>query len=714
MASKRFVLAWTAGLLAMVQSPGAARAAALCAHLVPTMDAATTSARRDVRPEDLLALRDIGPYEATAPLFSISPDRMSVALQLRQADAQSNSYCQAIMIVPLSGGRPIVADRGGDLIRVELVGVADLTVGSGIPEIITPAWSADGRWVAFLKKQSGRVQVWKAWSDGTGSEPLTKSHWDVVRFALTPDGHSLVFVTRPQATELKGAAQREGLAGFHYDDRFIPTVGAEPQLPGTLKEEIETLDLRTGFSRPATSSERTLLPQPQYMLPKSADYTPTDREHHEAWVAAVGGSFATPETTVKYQSSNGAIISCASVLCSQARAPAWLIDRGRRIVFLRREGWARGTTGIYQWFPGSKSPKRIFSTIDYLVDCHPIAETLLCLREAATEPRRLVKIDLLTGSMKTIFDPNPEWASLTLGRVRRINVRNNVGLESTADLVYPVRYRAGQRYPAVVVQYVSRGLLRGGVGDEYPIFALAAKGYAVLSVNRPPHIGLLAGAGDLVAAERANLRNWANRKSILSSIETPLQQLIDDGLIDPKKIGITGLSDGSTTVQYAMVHSSMFAAAIMSGCCWERTQGALLGPQIDRTFTQVGYPNLLTQAPEFWHEISIVQNAQTIRVPLLIQAADTEYLGALEAYTALRQAGKPVDLFIFPDEFHNKWQPAHRLTIYQRSIQWFDFWLKGEDRSEGADEKRLENWITLSQDKNETRFISENSGQPVN
>src|SRR3546814_7367490 len=40
-------------------------------------------------------------------------------------------------------------------------------------------------------------------------------------------------------------------------------------------------------------------------------------------------------------------------------------------------------------------------------------------------------------------------------------------------------------YPLVVVQYDTRGFLRGGTGDEYPIQALAASGFAVLSVSRP-------------------------------------------------------------------------------------------------------------------------------------------------------------------------------------------------------------------------------------
>ncbi|MDQ2762378.1 MAG: peptidase, partial [Pseudomonadota bacterium] len=54
-----------------------------------------------------------------------------------------------------------------------------------------------------------------------------------------------------------------------------------------------------------------------------------------------------------------------------------------------------------------------------------------------------------------------------------------------------------------------------------------------------------------------------------------------------------------------------------------------------------------------------------------------EYRGALASYTALREVGKPADLFVFPNEHHIKWQPAHRLAAYWRSLDWFDYWLRG-------------------------------------
>ena len=100
-----------------------------------------------------------------------------------------------------------------------------------------------------------------------------------------------------------------------------------------------------------------------------------------------------------------------------------------------------------------------------------------------------------------------------------------------------------------------------------------------------------------------------------------------------------------------------------------------VGPAAARYFHAVGYPRLTEQDDAFWCAISLSRNARRITVPVLLQLADDEYLTALESYTALRETGAPIDMFVFPGEHHVKYQPAHRLAIYRRGLAWFDFWL---------------------------------------
>src|SRR3546814_7951867 len=90
-----------------------------------------------------------------------------------------------------------------------------------------------------------------------------------------------------------------------------------------------------------------------------------------------------------------------------------------------------------------------------------------------------------------------------------------------------------------------------------------------------------------------------------------------------------------------------------------------------QSLRQMGYPPVTRAVPAFWKPMSLAMNAGKIRAPLLMQLADREYLLGLEAWTALKDHGKPVEMYVFPDEYHYKWQPAHRRAVYQRSLDWF-------------------------------------------
>jgi dipeptidyl aminopeptidase/acylaminoacyl peptidase len=399
------------------------------------------------------------------------------------------------------------------------------------------------------------------------------------------------------------------------------------------------------------------------------------------------------------QGVNGQPIACAHVICEDVTRPWWTAD-GQRVRFLVREGWARASIGIYEWIPGPDAPRRLYLTDDVLVDCAPIGDDLICLREGSLQPRRLERLALASGHRTVLFDPNPGFARLRTGAVERLKLRNSFGLESVADLVLPVGYRPGTRYPLVVVQYDTRGFLRGGTGDEYPIQAFANRGYAVLSAGQPRSVARDDRSSDNPAAvSRKNLAGFADRRSALSSVETGVQLLVDRGIADPARIGITGFSNGATTTTFALLQSKLFSAAAMSSCCFDTTLPTRVGPYAARYFAASGYPRLIDRDDDFWKSISLSLNARRVSTPILLQVPEREMMSALESYTALREADQPIDMYVFPDEYHSKKQPAHRLAIYRRALDWFDYWLKGE-RSAAPDRQReLVHWDTLKRER---------------
>jgi dipeptidyl aminopeptidase/acylaminoacyl peptidase len=176
-----------------------------------------------------------------------------------------------------------------------------------------------------------------------------------------------------------------------------------------------------------------------------------------------------------------------------------------------------------------------------------------------------------------------------------------------------------------------------------------------------------------------------------------LEVMLDDvdrrGIVDPKRVGITGLSSGATIVEQGLVYTQRFAAA---SSAYSNT-GAINYYFLPAEMRDV--QRKLHGAPfapqNGWGRRSVGLNAARINVPYLIQVADREYLHTLQNYIDLKDAGKPVELFVYPDEYHEKWQPAHRYAVYRRNLQWMMFWLQDVEASDPVDPAQYERWRQL-------------------
>ena len=91
-------------------------------------------------------------------------------------------------------------------------------------------------------------------------------------------------------------------------------------------------------------------------------------------------------------------------------------------------------------------------------------------------------------------------------------------------------------------------------------------------------------------------------------------------------------------------------------------------------------------------------NADRIQTPLLVNASDSEYIANLSLITSLQQLQRPVDLFVYPDELHVKNWPSHRYKIYERNLDWYRFWLKGEEDPAPCKSAQYKYWRQFRED----------------
>ena len=641
-------------------------------NVAPSSTIVPTQSKVGVTADDLVRLSDLGP-SSPAPgehVIGLSPDKRFAAVQVRTADPSINRYRIRIDVIDLSSrDAPRTIDEGGDVALQYVSGIGGRTVSTGYAAATPLIWSPDGSWVYFLKRFGTTAQVWRAALGGGRSVAVTHDAEGVDDFIISKYGDQLTYTSRRLDADLQASLRAEYLRGFKYDTRFVPLFDDRPQQSVT-KPTTRVIDLRTDLARDATIIEAASFDRQVQIVRKG--FAVTSRTGETALISE--SDHGTRRVAVRL--ANGLEQICSSLECSGPTAVWWTKD-GNRVRFIRREGWGNDETAIYEWQPGAAHPKRLYVTQDLLIDCQSVDDRLVCARERSADPRHIIVLDPRSGKARTIYDPNEEFRRRSLGKIERLHWRNEFGTETFGDLVYPVGYVRGHAYPLVVVQYISRGFLRGGVGDEFPIQAFANRGYAVLSVQRPDRNLLPSASITEKAQDDRSKAKLADRRDVLSSIETGVQSLIDRGIADPRQIGITGLSDGSSTVQFALVNSSMFKAASVSGCCWDPYQDAIVGPGAAEAYHQSGWPELINYNSVFWSHISLVENARRIAAPILIQQSDDEFRGAIASYTALKQAKRAVALFVFPNEHHVKWQPAHKLAAYERNLRWFDFWLRG-------------------------------------
>ena len=655
---------------------------------------------RSVKAIDLVELSDIGrsdPNESASP-FGISPDGHSIAFLLRRANAHENDYCQRLMVAPMDGSRePREIDRGGAFIRADFPLHNFTSVMSGYAKVITPRWSPDGKYIAFLKRSGRIAQVWVVAGDGKApAQSVTAMPDNVDNFAWAADGQSLVVATRPGIRLQAEAIAREARTGFLFGDRFAPDKADRPIPIEPVQPVYHTVALATGLMRPSKPIEigRLAEHRPESVAPAARSFVKAE-SGAAAWLEPLHPRRLLSQSRLVMALPDGRKQRCEEPGCFGIRQIWWSADGGT-LYARQKTGWAGSQTALMRWRVGEPKPTRIMVTDDALIGCDFVHEELVCAREGSVRSRELVAIDPDSGQERIIFDPNPDFRAIKLGKAQRFHFSNAYGVESFADLVLPPDHKPGSKHPLIVVQYISHGFLRGGTGDEFPIQLFAAKGFAVLSFARPDF------AVETVAAETSTefsrwLReDWLDRRSVQSSLEIAVDKAVSTGAVDPNRMGISGFSDGTSTTQWALINSSLFKVAALGACCEDMYAYPLnAGPYYTRWTREIGYHFLEPGADDYWRPMSLALNADRIDTPILVQTGDSEYEIGLDVMDAFKRRGKAIELFIMEDEPHFKYQPAHRLAMYERSTEWFQFWLMQQVNCDPAKASQYSRWKAM-------------------
>jgi dipeptidyl aminopeptidase/acylaminoacyl peptidase len=665
-----------------------------------------------VTPQDLIAIADVGagiPGGTSSAYdfdgISVSPNHAHIAVETRHADLQRNTTIIRWQVIDLDGEhRAVDVGDGGEPIPYTYKG---LIGGYSPPQ--HPTWSPDSQWIVYRRKQNGQVQLWRSRRDGSLQEQLTHNAADVESYRWSEDGNTILFRVGEARESLLAGLALEGRRGFLYDHRFAPFYERAPIAePGPSSEgTLWALEVDDEVERPATPDEKSEFARLSTgsSVPGRTNATWVRRALSSTvhvWLEDLRADRTAgldPQLTLLaagHRDSQDVRI-CRAQECTGHFKGLWISDDGRRVYFLRwKQADAYDSMAMYVWSLKFDKVEKVFETDDLIEACAKVGERIICAHESGTTPRKIVAIDLAKGRRSLVYDPNPSFQHFQLGRVIALAWKDRDGINGFGHLVLPPDHRPGQRHPLIVVQYRSRGFLRGGVGDEYPIHVFAANSFAVLSFDRPGDPELDRASASYDEAEQKGWVDHRDRRRVLSVLEAGIDHLARQGFIDPQRVGITGLSDGAETVGFALVNSpSRYAAAAASALFWDPITFYLAGPKYWPELASYGLRHPDDRSRRQWLGISVAMNAERIVTPLLLQVPDHEFMLQTEAFATLREHGRPVEMYVFPDEYHVKVKPLHRLHIYRRNLQWFLFWLQDTETDDPLDASQYERWRRL-------------------
>lgn len=629
---------------------------------------------RPITSMDLLTIRDMRGMR-------ISPDGKNVVFAVAQAVYETNRYRTALFVVgTAAGSNPIRLGSAGPP-RWDEVGVFR-------PYLLS--WSADSRFIICLMKGGDNWQLWRWTREGGKPQQITHNANDIEDYEWSADGKRIFFTTKEKLDRANAKILDEGflydgslrLWGRHTFPRLL--IESRPA-----KTEKWVLEFETGAERRATKEEEATQKQSQ-----TAPTMGTEQSARGVKLSPDGTRQAFIVSDADNQDSiwvspieNGKPHQISPAISGYIRELWW--DKNSNQVYFTQ--LIDDKSSLYLVSINGGAVREINKDPDLLTSfSFDHDQTLaVCIRYNATLPPAIAILNLRTGAVRTLVDINPEFSNIRLSPASKLEWTNKYGDRTYGYLVKPLNYEPGQRYPLIVTTYAAGAFLRGATGDEYPIQVFAANGFAVLDFA-PPRLKLIKD-GDFKKA----MQRWY---SPMDSLAQAIKMLDSEGLVDPRLTGLSGLSFGAEITEFTIGHSDLFQAAITSGPAGR--------DPFFYDLAETGFRKLLSDwwglgkrsdatSAERWRELATALNVERIKAPLLVNTADSEVLPSLMLWNAMKELDKPVEMFVYADEVHIKNQPKHRYEIYQRNLDWFNFWLLNKEDPDASKQKQFERWRAM-------------------
>lgn len=499
---------------------------------------------------------------------------------------------------------------------------------------------------------------------GRQSHTTLQSLFDLVVFSLV-NGQSRTLVSDFGSDVLTPVS-------WSPDGKFVAYITYGP----TVKNDCWIVPISGGEPRNVTQGEHPLFEstivyrgplwdptgENIYLLSKTSLWRASIREARTVLVASASG-----RTLRHIISHNGRTI--------------WSIESGSAIVVVTRDDDTK-QDGFYKIDLGTGKSEELFEenkSYGYLPQLRTAVSSdqrhVAFTSQSAAEPEDIWTISTDQFRPKRVTHINPVFDRYVMGEGRMIEWQTLNGQTVGGALLLPAGYIPSKRYPLIVYQYPGSNWSRYGNLFGFNAFAgavenwqlFATRGYAVLMPDVPA-------------------RPETYMKDIAAAVLPALDKVIELGIADPKRLAVTGQSNGGYGVLSLIVQTNRFKVAVdrmgpgnLISAYTQMTESGVsgyTGEMIGRT------GGSLWEKREKFIENSPIFYFDRVQTPLLIiqGTADTQNMVARsdEVFVSLRFLGKEVEYARYRGESHGvtEWSFPNQVDYLNRVIAWFDLWLK--------------------------------------
>jgi dipeptidyl aminopeptidase/acylaminoacyl peptidase len=675
-----------------------ATATLLWAVVCATAAAQTTTRDHRITLEDCFGLAWISDC-------AVSPDGRHVAYVERRWDTEADRRDADLWVVA-------IAPAGGSHPRTRLT--------FGRDDDHSPAWSADGRFIYFLREprggegpETGRARIWRVSLDGGALLAVTDESRAIERFELAPDGRSLYFVMgRKEFHDDPWKELRRRFEAMEYGHGVF-TAG-----------EVWALDLESWRSRKLVDPGRVIVdlaasPDGQKIaMVTRPDDTLLSHEGWstvDVWDAATGSITTLPDAPWRAAAPSpyGWIVSPCWSADSRALAFRVDFDGYPAEAFVASFGAAAGTVdrivkvprpgevsleGRMRWLPGSPdlcvlAEDRARARIIRLHDASsgaPRGATVLTPGDLAVETFSLDRTgtvlayvapgldhpgDLFartigpTEAPRRLTAVNPQVDSWMLPSIRVVSWTGAEGKPVEGILELPPGHEKGAPLPMVVE-------IHGGptASTKYAMsFSMygrtlfPALGWALLSPNYRGSTGY----GDAFLTDLVGHENDVEVRDILAGVDA----MVERGIADPQRLAVIGWSNGGYLVNCLIASDGRFRAASSGAGVLDMVMQWAIEDTPGHVINYArGLPWEVTAE---MRRMSPLEGLSRVETPTLIHAgAEDDRVPAAHGrglHRALhRYLGVPCELVVYPGAGHSLSALSHRRAKLAWDVAWFD------------------------------------------